>query len=306
MSGIDPIYETLRDIRLEGSVFCRAELAAPWSFATTGADAAIFHAVIRGSAWLIPDGCAPIALDTGELVVLPAGTPHVMCADPSVPPEPIAGLATYEDGARIGLLANEGDGPVTELLCGTFTIDAQARQLLADVLPGVLHVRHGRTGQWLSRTLEMIAMEVREGQPGAGLVTDRLAEVLFIRLLRAHVAALPEGSGGWLGGVRDPRVGRALAWLHRDPAADWTVAELAKRAGMSRAAFYQRFVELVGQPPAAYVTQWRIGLAQRLLAQGMGLTDVAEQVGYSSAAALSKAFKRVVGSSPGSWQRQAA
>lgn len=306
MSAIDPVYETLRDIRLDGSIFCRADLEAPWAFSTKGSQHAIFHAVVCGSAWLIPDGGAPMVLDTGDLVVLPAGTAHVLCDHPDRVPVPIAGLAVFQEGARVGLLQTKGDGPRTELLCGTFRIDPLARGLLADLMANVLHVRHRPTGEWLAGTLEMISAELRDGAPGAGLVADRMADVLLIRVLRAHLASRANGGGGWLGGLRDERIGRALAWLHRDPGSTWTVSELARRAGMSRAAFYKRFVELVGQPPALYAAAWRINLAKSHLARGAGLGDVADQVGYSSAAALSKAFKRHVGTSPGAWQQSAA
>ena len=305
MSNIDPLYETLRDVRLSGSVFCRAELAAPWGFHTTGADKAIFHAVVRGSAWLVPDGCAPIPLDTGELVVIPTGMPHVMCDDPQRAPVPIAGLAHYGEGERIGVLRSDGDGPVTELLCGTFSLDATAQRLLASLVPRVLHVRHGPTSGWLARTLEMVQQELHEGLPGSGLVIDRLADVLLIRVLRAYIATMDDSSGGWLGGLRDERIGRALAWVHRSPGDDWTADAMAKRAGMSRSAFYARFVELVGESPAKYVASWRVQVAQRLLAEGRVLAEVADVVGYSSSAALSKVFKRQVGVSPGAWARAA-
>ncbi len=304
MSTIDAVYETLRDVRLSGSIFCRADLASPWAFHTKGADKAIFHAVVRGSAWLLLEDAEPLALDTGELVVVPSGCAHVMCDDPATAPVPIAGLATYEDGARIGVLKSEGEGPVTELLCGTFSLDATASRLLGALLPDVLHIRHAPTSDWLARTVDMIVAELRDGRPGSGLIIDRLADVLMICILRGYIATMPEDAGGWLGGLRDDRIARALAWLHREPARAWTVKALAACAGMSRSAFYNRFIELVGEPPASYVARWRIDLAQRSLVQGASLSSVAARVGYSSEAALSKAFKRHTGQTPGSWRRQ--
>lgn len=302
--SIDALYETLHDLRLNSSIFCRADLSSPWAFSTNGAPGAIFHVVVRGSAWLLTEGSDPLALDTGELVVVPSGIAHVMCDDPLTDPVPIAGLATYEEGARIGVLKSGGGGPVTELLCGTFHLDATAERLLGALLPNVLHLRHGQASDWLARTVELIVAELHGGRPGAGLIVDRLADVLMVCILRGYIGSMPQNAGGWLGGLRDDRIGRVLAWLHRDPAQPWTVDALAQRAGMSRSAFYGRFMELVGTSPAAYVASWRVELAQRALREGGSLAAIAQDVGYSSEAALSKAFKRHTGVTPGAWRRQ--
>jgi AraC-like DNA-binding protein len=170
------------------------------------------------------------------------------------------------------------------------------------VLPGEL----SRSVHWLEPTLKFIACEAQSGRPGAQTVVSRLADVLFIQIVRGYLATLPASSSGWLGALGDSQIGAALGFIHQSPELDWTVQSLAAKVAMSRSAFASRFARLVGEPPLAYVTRWRMQKAAGLLRQSSAtLANIAERVGYDSEAAFSKAFKRAVGSAPGAYRRAA-
>ena len=161
--------------------------------------------------------------------------------------------------------------------------------------------------QWLEPTLKFIAWEVASGKPGAHTVVSRLADVLFIQIVRGYLANLPEDAIGWLGALKDQQIGSALSLIHQNPERDWTVLALAEQVAMSRSAFAARFARLVGEPPLHYLTRWRMQLAARLLADGASkVAAVSEEVGYASEAAFSRTFKRIAGVAPALWRKQLA
>jgi len=308
---MDALTRILSAARVSGSLFSRAELQAPWGVHTLGSEAAIFHVVVAGEGWAAADGEAPRRFRAGDLLVFPHGHPHTLRTTPDTPTRHIQKLEAMEGEDRLPCVlhrgigsSGEGEGPRTSLLCGTFRLDPDARDFLLPLLPPLLHVRHDSpTAAWLDSTMRLMADEVSAGRPGSEAVIARLADILFIQALRAWSA---EGAEGWLGALRDPKVSRAMAFMHEAPGDRWTAERLARRVGMSRSAFYARFTDQVGEPPSSYLTRWRMRVARGALRGGDdALIDVAEQVGYGSEAAFCRAFKRHVGESPGAWRRQA-
>ncbi len=299
---MDPLTELLRTVRVEGTVFSRAEMRAPWGLSTRGGTNAIFHVVLQGQGVVVVDGRV-VPWSRGDLVVLPHGTAHVMADSEQRRAVPIA-TAPRAKVAGLPCVQFGGEGPLTQLLCGTFRVDPEARELLARALPPVLVMRaQARTSAVLEATLALVAEEVADRRPGADAVIERLAEVLFVQVLRGAQAELQQG---WLAAFGDERLVRAMDALQREPARDWSAADLAKIAGMSRSTFFGRFSEVVGEPPNAWLLRWRMHLARRALRSSrVPLAELAAKVGYGSEAAFSRAFKRFVGEPPSAWRERA-
>ena len=180
--------------------------------------------------------------------------------------------------------------------------------MLFDSLPPVVHVKGdaGTTVRWLEANLQFVASEMASGEPGFETIVSRLADILVVQAVRAHVAQTGGGCKGWLRALIDPQIGRALSLIHEKPEDDWTVESLASKVGMSRSAFAARFAQLVEEPPLTYLTRWRMQKASRLLETSpAGVAEVAKRVGYDAEAAFSKAFKRWIGVAPGAYRRRA-
>jgi AraC-like DNA-binding protein len=305
---MDALSGTLSMLEVHGSVFCRAQLARPWGIHTKGSQAAIFHVIVRGAGWIEVEGePEPQPFRAGDLLVLPHGHPHTLSDPPGTPSAHIRTLPHAPGVDGLPCVIHGGGGADTSILCGSFHLGAEARAALLPFLPPLIlaSASAGSTAAWLDATLRLLADEVAGDRPGAAIVVERLADVLFIQTLRAWVAQQGDQGGSWLAALADPQLARALAALHHEPGLAWTAARLAQAAGMSRSAFYQRFEAVVGEAPAAYVTRWRMLVARRGLRRGDSIFEVAERVGYASEAAFSRAFKRAVGSSPSVWRRHA-
>ncbi len=300
----------MNSLRLHSRVFCRSELKAPWGMSLPASDFAHFHVVERGGAWLRLKGQPPLALAGGDLVVVPHGTGHMLTDSPATKARPLAEMAgTRPHPGGCTVMRSQGGGAETQLVCGSFRFERREAHPLLALLPPVIHLRpaQGEATEWLAATLRFLAWETREGRPGTEAIVSRLTDVIFVQVLRAWVDSLPEGSGGWLGALRDRQVGAALGHIHRAPEQPWTNASLASAVGMSRSRFAARFSALVGEPPLAYLTRWRMETAAELLDEpGLGLGEVAARVGYESEAAFSKAFRRQFGAPPSAWRRRAA
>ena len=241
----------------------------------------------------------------GDIVVLPHGHAHVMASAPGVPAVAIRSIAPVIGDDGLPCVVHGEGGALSSILCGTFGFEAEAAEHLLPHLPPVLVARDdgGALAAWIDATLRLISDERTLGQPGSGTVLQRLADILFIHVLRVWIAQRKGPAPGWLGGLSEPGVARALQAIHDEPRAEWTAAGLAKVAGMSRSAFYSRFTAVVGETPGDYLAQWRMLLARRYLRVGdEGIASVAAQVGYASEAAFSRAFKRRVGVSPAAWR----
>jgi AraC-like DNA-binding protein len=307
----DALNDALRHVQVRGAVYCRSELRAPWAFGVERRPSAGFHAMLEGRGWLEVDGeDGRIELSPGDLVVLPHGHGHVMRDSPGTPPTSLAELIArhpLEDGIRLKM--GGGRGAATVVICGGFELEEHGTNPLLANLPDVIHIRgkNGRPVSWLRATLRQIDAETRSGLAGGQTLIARLSDVLFLQAVRACFAEqVQDGRGrGWLRALRDPHIGKAIALIHRRPEADWDVASLAAKVGMSRSSFSARFRALVGEPPLKYVARWRVHEAARLLrTSNAKLTEIAERVGYESDVALSRLFKRLAGIAPGSYRRR--
>lgn len=293
---------------MTGSIFSRASLAAPWGVESGELGTGIFHAVVRGRAYArLADGGATVALDRGDIVMMPHGHNHVLTDEPLRPAQLIGNLTTHdEDG--MGHLVVEGSGPETSLICGRVTFDGDGAHPVFSMLPPLIHVRdvNGSMSHVVESLIELIAAEVDDHVPGSETVVSRLTDVLVIYALRDYIRGLPPDEKGWLGALRHPEIGRALGLMHSDPQRPWTAEALAAAVGLSRSAFFARFRELVGETPAQYLTRWRIHLATRMLREdGASVGATARRVGYATEAAFSNAFVRVMGIRPGAYRRAA-
>ena len=294
---MDVLSEILVSMRLVSSVISRGRFTAPWAVRTSGARGALFHVVMEGRCWLRdgPTG-EQVELNRGDLVLLSHGGAHVMCDSPGTSPEVSVMELASGRGARV---EHGGGGDVTSILCGSFRLDHAAGSTLLSALPPVVMVSRGTTPvvEWFDSTLCLVESTMDSGEPGSEAVASRLLDVLFAQLLRSCAASLP--ATGWLAAVQDPQVGRALALIHREPGARWTVESLARRAGLSRSVFFERFTALLGEPPAKYLARWRVMTGADLLRRSpVDLGTLASQLGYGSEDAFSRTFKRHYGLTP--------
>lgn len=309
LAPLDPLAQILRSLSLTSSVWSRGCFSAPWAVKTAGADGAIFHAIVSGQACAIrrSDG-RRVLLQPGELVLFARGESHIMCDAPSTPAVPLSSLDG--DEAPITTLQYGGGGEQANIICGSFAFEHQAGATFLELLPAMLHVAKGSTRlvSWFASTLDLMDQEIEAGSLGSEVVAARLADVLFVQILRASIEALPEESAGWLAALRDPQIGRALALIHTKPSVRWTVEELAAAANLSRSTFFERFSRLVGQSPARYLTRWRVQTAADLVRKRPELSnaELAGLVGYDSEDAFARAFKRHFGSTPRALARACA
>jgi AraC-like DNA-binding protein/mannose-6-phosphate isomerase-like protein (cupin superfamily) len=280
------VSEVLQVVRFGGAFICREEIAAPWGFEMGGRDFGNFYILLNGEACLeVGSGCQPIWLSAGDLVVLPRGNQHAM-----------------RDSPR----SKGGNGEKTLLLFGGFQFEDRSANPLLSILPDVIHLQGRRRGvdAWVLWVLDFLKRESAAGLPGAEVVITRLADFLFIEALRAYFELPDSDKSGLSVALRDPRIGSALAFLNRHPESDWSLATLSRQAGMSRTSFATRFAELVGEPPMRYLMRCRVNKAAKLLRDGRAsVQQVAERVGYDSELGFSRAFKRLVGSSPAEYRR---
>jgi AraC-like DNA-binding protein len=312
---MDAIAGLLDGPRAREAFLLRSTLAAPWALRIEDEAPLTVMAVVRGSAYVIGEGAAPVALRDGDVAVLRGPDHYTIADDPATLPqvriEP-GQICTGLDGGGVELVESMGcgirtwgngpDGP-TELLTGTYQLHGAVSQRLLRVLPALLVLRGD---EWDCPIVPLLAHEIVKDEPGQEAVLDRLLDVLLIAVLRAWFARPEAEAPDWYRASSDPVVGRALRLLHHDPALPWTVEKLAREAGVSRAALARRFSGLVGEPPMSFLAGWRIALAADLLLEpGATIGSVAHEVGYGSPFALSTAFKRVRGISPQQHRRTA-
>lgn len=300
----DPLGETLHLLRLNGSLYCRSELTAPWGVDMPPfEDHMMFHVVTSGHCWLEIEGEEPRLLQQGSLTLIPHGNGHCIRSSSSVDTTPLFDIPVEKVSDRYEVMHFGGDGDLTQLTCGVVSFDHIAGQQLITQLPKVLQIDSWRDEEdsWLQSTLRFIAREARELRPGGETVITHLADILIIQAIRTWIDSAPEAKQGWLAALRDKHVGKALAAIHREPEKYWTVDSLAKEVGMSRSGFSARFTQLVGESVKRYLTHWRMQLARAQLKESSDtLAILADQHGYQSEAAFCRAFKRVFGVSPGS------
>jgi AraC-like DNA-binding protein len=302
----DPLGETLHMLRLNGSLYSRAELTAPWGIDMPAFDGyMMFHVVTSGHCWLEVEGEEPRLLQQGSLTLVPHGNGHRIRSSPTAPVMPLFDIPVERISDRYEIMRHGGGGDFTHLTCGVVSFDQLAGQQLVAQLPEVLQIDcwEEEEGSWLQSTLRFIAREARELRPGGETVITHLADILIIQAIRSWIDQAPEANQGWLAALRDKQVGRALAAIHREPEKDWTVDSLAREVGMSRSGFSARFTSLVGESAKRYLTQWRMQLARTQIQETSdSLALLAERLGYQSEAAFCRAFKRVFGVPPGSYR----
>ena len=302
----DVLSELLRSIRVCSTVYCHSELTAPWGFRVDAQAMASFHLVLEGACWLeVQDGEHPIPLTSGDLVILPRGQTHQLRDDLSRRVRALKEIiASHAAGDGLHLRYG-GSGARTELLCGSFVIeDRDALPVLA-ALPPVLHVQsqNGRPAEWLETMLTLIRQETTSGHLGGEAVVTKLTDVLLAQAIRQYRPSFAGFHSPGLTTVKDPQIAGALRLMHEQPHRAWTASALATCVAMSRSAFSARFRLVIGEPPMRYLTRYRLTrAADRLRTSGESLVDIALQTGYASDVALSKAFKRYFGMSPGAFR----
>jgi AraC-like DNA-binding protein len=330
MSG-DALSDLLRAVRLRGAVYYHVEGAPPWVADVPAAREIIrsimpdadflieFHGVVRGSCWGGIVGETPLRLEAGDVILFPQGDAHVMSSEPGMRAACVD-MTLYEAprptqlpyslsmrGLEASLAPHQGIGPDgTNLICGFFGLDAQPFNPLLASLPRVLRVAGSSLGpdSWVTTFMRAGVVESLAKRPGGEAVLQRMSEMLFVEILRSHLESLPAEQRGWLAGMRDPGVGRALSLIHEKPGECWTLERLGEEAGLSRSTLHERFVHYIDQPPMQYLTQWRMQVASGMLRDtNAKLMEVAQCVGYDSEAAFSRAFKRAAGVSPGAWRK---
>jgi AraC-like DNA-binding protein len=315
----DPLSEVLRSVRLSGAIFLDAELSAPWGFASPPASAGgsllapsaehliLFHLLVEGEASARIPGETKVALEAGDIAVLPRGDAHELwngrvtelTDSSSLLPKILEGEVVSERGG--------GGGGITKFICGYISCERQAKRLFLAGLPDLfkVNIRGDASGEWLENTIRHLASERAPARAGRSALLAKLAEALFIETLRRYMTDLPRQRTGWLAAARDSAVSRALGAIHRDPTRAWTVASLAERAGLSRSVFAERFTRLLGEAPLTYVSHCRMQLGARLLeTTDDSVLQVALSAGYESEAAFNRAFKREFALPPARYRSQ--
>lgn len=307
---MDILTEALGSMRTGQPTSVRTEGRAPWGLRLPPVAGAGFHVVLHGTCWLVPlagvTDQQPIALSPGDVVFLRDGRGHILADQPATPAEEER-PSQYRPDTPIGTVSIGGDGPLTTLLCGNYHLDQGRPHPLVRQLPEVIHLPtgHGRHPE-LSAAVQLLGAELANPRIGSVGIVPALIDSLLLYILRAWFESRPPAAAkGWAAALGDGAVAPALAAIHGDPAAPWTVESLAERVGLSRAAFARRFTGLVGEPPMAYLTRWRMTTAARMLRESEApLTAVAARTGYGSEYAFAKAFKREFGQAPGGYRRQ--
>jgi len=316
---MDALSDLLHAVKLNGALFLEARFTAPWCVETHPSYGAaemlrplnpvvFFHMVTEGRCKVrLSAGGEPIDLASGDLVLMPQGDTNLLGSDLQLAPVDADSLMRPAPPGGMPTIDHGGGGDEARILCGFLSCDKALCRLLLDALPRLLHVPlgDGPGAAWLMSLARRGAQENTAPGPGSATLLSKLAELLFVEAMRRYVEALPQEQTGWLAGLRDRYVGRALSLMHERPAHDWTVDELADRVGLSRSALAQRFADLLGQPPMQYLTRWRLVLAAAALrSSDRAIAGIAEESGYESESAFNRAFKREFEMPPAAWRRQ--
>jgi AraC-like DNA-binding protein len=312
-SGVDPLSDLLRVVRLDGAFFYGVEAAGSWSIDTVAAHELSprimpaaehlisYHVVSQGRCYAGLIGEEQVELAPGDVIVFPHGDAHIMSSGRGFRVGPHVHTSTSTRYGQTVVLGEQESRDVS-LVCGFLGCDRRPFNPLLAALPRRMHMQ-GMSSAWLDGFTRRLTEESRLGRPGADSVLTRLAELMFIEVLRRYLEDLPPGQTGWLAGLRDEVVGRVLRLFHGRPGHPWTLDELARESASSRSNVAKQFALLVGQPPMQYLTQWRMQVAANLLTQsGAKVAAIGAEVGYDSEAAFSRAFKKATGLAPGAWR----
>jgi AraC-like DNA-binding protein len=313
---IDPLSQVLGSVRLTGGVFLEAHFTAPWCaaaqitpedirpFLEAPGQIIAYHFVIGGRLLCALDGAPPMEISAGEVVLMPRNDRHTLASAPGLPAVSADELIRPGEGGGLAQIDHGGGGDPTHVICGFLATEQIHNPLIATLPPLLkLDIRRGASRDWVEASVRFAAREMAAGKFASSPVMSRLSELLFVEAVRDYAATLDGARSGWLGGLKDPQIGRALALLHGRVEAAWTTDQLAREVSMSRSAFNERFAALVGVPPIKYLTTWRLQLAREKLRDGrQGIAQIAHAVGYDSEVAFNRAFKRAFGEPPARWR----
>jgi AraC family transcriptional regulator, alkane utilization regulator len=321
---MDALSDVLKSVRLEGAVYLNAEFTAPWCIRgecsvpavrqrLAGAEHVVFfHFLTEGRCEVrLTAGGEALVADAGDLILVTQDDPHLMGSDVRHAPMETSGLVVDEGNADPDFvqLRYGGGGAVTRFVCGYLACSRSVCRPLLDALPRLLRIPVGDAAASASLR-ELLRVGVREStaaRPGADSMLAKLSELVFVEAIRRYAESIPPEARGWLAGVRDAQIGKALGLLHASPGRSWTVDELAREVALSRSALAEHFTTLVGESPMQYLMRWRLALAaQALRSAAQPIGRVAERYGYESEAAFSRAFKREFAVSPAAWRKSGA
>jgi AraC-like DNA-binding protein len=321
--GPDTLSDVLREVRLTGSVFFLVDALTPWVSAAPAAPTLLpavlpraqhlisYHVIREGRCWCRMSGQPDAPLEAGDVLVVPHGDAYTLSSDRDLEFDwPLDVTLTWfrdmAEGRSPFVISEGGNGPDRlEIVCGFLGCDMLPFNPVLAGLPRLLRVRLSKdeSGDRLNKLIDFAVKEAQEKRAGSRCVLLRISELMFVELVRQHLAALPPENTGWLAALRDPVVGRALALLHQQPCEDWTLDGLARHAGSSRSVLAERFTHYLREPPMQYLARWRMHLAAQMLSDARAkISAVAFDVGYHSEASFSRAFKKLVGVSPAAWR----
>lgn len=309
---MDVLADILSSLRLTGGVIIDGELTGEFCLSAqfTPEECAPFfpvpemligyHYIRSGTAIAYVNGQEPVELGPGDIAIVPRNDPHVLTKRLGLPPSEAGDVVWITEEGVHRISAGTG-GPAMQMWCGFLGTTKSNSHPILDALPPLLKLRtRDRGGQWIDSSLRFLAEE----QPPPEVVS-RLAELFLAQAIRDYAEQLPDEAGGWIKGLADPAVGRALAIIHKRYAEDLSVDQIAREVGVSRSVLGERFVELLGEPPMRYCAQWRMRMAANMLRDGKeNSANIAYSVGFNSEAAFNRAFKREYGMPPATWRRQ--
>jgi AraC-like DNA-binding protein len=295
----DVLTSVLNGLQLKGTVFCYSRFTAPWAVKMKAKDYAHFHFFERGQGWIeLEASGAEASLLSGDLVFLPHGDAHILKDAPNTRAVSMDRLVKCRDDH---ILKYGGGGSETTTVCGAFSFEDQIGNPILNLLPNLIHLPSESTTSavWLSSMLRLLAHEAQYPRQGSGSIIGHVTGIIFVQAVRAWIETQPQGQGGWLGALRDEQISSALSMMHQQPDEPWTISKLASKVGMSRSPFATKFASLVGEPPLAYLTRWRMNLASGYLKNDrISIREIADRVGYQSQASFTNAFKRSFEISP--------
>ena len=315
----DLLSDLLGHMHLAGTVLFRAEFREPWSVVTPASCQLAqvlpfrtehiipFHVIASGGCWLELPQRKPVWLTNGDAVLLPYGDSHRLSGRDAAISVQVGQLLPQPPWSDILVVEHGGTGVNTSIICGFLQCDELLFHPFLRHLPALLHVSPDATptDKWLASTIRHTATEASKPMPGSRTMLPRLTELMFVEILRKHMQGLTADEVGWFAAVNDPVAGVALKCLHAAPLQEWSVERLARRVGVSRTVLAERFRHFLNQPPMQYLARWRLQLAAQHLAAGdLPMKAIADQCGYQSEAAFSRAFKRHFGLPPGDWRRR--
>lgn len=316
---MDALSDVLRVMRLKGGVFLHAEFFDPWCMSVKvlpescapylGDTAHVipYHFLLEGRMRVrLPDGLE-FEMEPGEAVMFPRNDQHLLGSDLTRPA--VEGSEVVErpiEGGLATIVLGEG-GERTRIVCGFLGTEDIRGNPVISALPSVLHLdmRNGSSAEWIRSSFHHAAEQIAAGRTGSEAILSKLSELLFAEAIQRYTDSLPDQQTGWLTGLRDPYLSRALALLHARIGEPWTVDALGREVGLSRSALAERFCRTLEMPPMQYLANWRIHVAaHELINSHKSILQIAHEVGYDSEASFTRAFSRSMGTPPATWRRQ--